>query len=105
MTWNHVPVTGLRIARVVALAMIALGLVLPVAAFLLTAATYLPYQDPPPEIAQRYAEETARSDRLNHAALTAGAMLAGAGAALLIYLAVRRHRSVRRAQEDEFRPD
>lgn len=89
-----------RIARVVGLALIAVGLLLPVAAEVTTAGTYLPYQDPPPELAQQYAHEVARADQLTHAALALGALLAFAGAALLMYTAVR-HRNARRAPESK----
>ncbi|WP_020580124.1 hypothetical protein [Actinopolymorpha alba] len=86
----------LRLRRLSVVAIIV-GLALPAGTFLLTAGTYLPYQDAPPEIAQKYAAETARADRANDAARAVGLPLAVAGVVLLTYVSVR----ARRTQEGQ----
>ncbi|MGW2216189.1 hypothetical protein ACWCSD_14475 [Nonomuraea sp. NPDC001684] len=55
-----------------------------------TAGTYLPYQDPTPEMLKEQAEAIARADLMNFRAMTAGALLTLTGVALLVYRTIRR---------------
>ncbi|WP_283139576.1 hypothetical protein [Rhizohabitans arisaemae] len=69
---------------------VCVGLFLPVIAFMVTSGTYLPYQDPTPEISKKYAEEVAYANLVNLVALSVGALLVGVGAALLVYARTKR---------------
>ncbi|MEV3985926.1 hypothetical protein [Nonomuraea sp. NPDC049758] len=76
--------------RTIGVLAICVGLLLPVASCMATAGTYLPYQDPTPEMLKEQAETIARADLMNFRAMTAGALLTLTGVALLAYRAVRR---------------
>lgn len=56
------------------------------------AGTYLPYQDPTPEMLREHAEAVARADLMNLRAMAAGALLTLTGTALLACTAVQRRR-------------
>ncbi|MEV0198142.1 hypothetical protein [Nonomuraea sp. NPDC050691] len=80
---------------------ICVGLLLPVASCVATGGTYLPYQDPTPEMLRAHAEAVARADLMNLRAMAAGALLTLTGAGLLACRAVQRRRIHRRATRGE----
>ncbi|MEO3892646.1 hypothetical protein [Nonomuraea sp. B5E05] len=87
--------------RMIGVLAICAGLLLPVASCMATAGTYLPYQDPTPEMLKEQAEAIARADLLNLRAMTAGTLLTLTGLALLAYGAVRRRRGSRRTTQSD----
>ena len=78
--------------RAIGILAICVGLLLPVASCMATAGTYLPYQDPTPEMLKEQAETIARADVMNLRAMAVGALPFLTGVALLAYRAVRRRR-------------
>ncbi|NUW33872.1 hypothetical protein HTZ77_20905 [Nonomuraea sp. SMC257] len=80
---------------------ICVGLLLPVASCMATGGTYLPYQDPTPEMLSEHAEAVARADLMTLRAMAAGALLVLTGVALLAYKAVRRRRAERRTIQSD----
>lgn len=75
---------GARMVRLAGWCLVAIALLLPLAACVWTSGSYLPYQDPTPALAQKYADEVAQADREMAVSLTVSGVLLCVGGAAIV---------------------